>query len=109
LQPVAVGPSIPSSASNQKIHGERACRTLSLRAAAKLSIQGKSNTPVPSPAASSRVRSVEPVSTTIISANRQDKGPRQAGTLRSSFLTIMQSETGGGVMVPHGFSFPSVL
>ena len=71
-----------------------ACRRLSLRAAAKLSTQGKSKTRAPKPG-NLRVRSVEPVSTTMTSSTRSAAEPRQAGRLSSSFRTIMHSDTCG--------------
>src|SRR5258708_6465304 len=66
---------------------------LSLRAAEKLFTHGKSNTRAPKLTATSRVRSLEPVSTTIISSTRPDTDCRQAGRLSSSFFTIMQRDT----------------
>jgi len=91
-----------SSASSQKIHSPVAWRRLSLRAAAKLSTQGKSKTRAPKPAASSLVLSVEPVSTTIISSTRSRAEPRQAGRFASSFLTITHKDTPGRFAVRRG-------
>jgi len=70
-----------------------AWRSDSLRAAAKLSTQANWNTRAPKPAAISRVRSVEPVSTTMISSTRSVAEARQSGRFASSSLTIMHSET----------------
>ncbi len=66
-----------------------------MRAAAKSSTQGKSNTFAPKRAAISLVRSVEPVSTTTISSTRSAAEARQAGRFSSSFFTIMHSDTRG--------------
>src|SRR5437660_5115433 len=68
---------------------------LALRAAEKLSIQGKSTTFAPKPAATSLVLSIEPVSTMTTSSNRSAADLRQSGRLSSSFLTIMHRENRG--------------
>jgi hypothetical protein len=89
-----------SSASIQKIHLPVACRKHSFRAAAKLSAQGESNTFAPKLAEISRVRSVEPVSTTIISPAIPATDARQSPMFASSFFAMMQMLTvskGSGV------------
>ncbi len=85
--------SIRSSASIQKIHSPVACRMHSFRAAAKSSHQGKSKTLAPKLAATSFVRSVEPVSMTMISLTRSAADCKQPGSAASSFLTIKAKET----------------
>jgi hypothetical protein len=82
-----------SSASGQKTQSPAACLRDSLRASAKLSYQGKSKTLAPKEAATSLVRSVDPVSTTIISSTRSAVEARQSGRLASSSLTIMHNDT----------------
>jgi hypothetical protein len=59
-----------------------------LRAAAKSSTQTKSNTRAPNSRAISRVRSVDPVSTTTISSNNPATDDRQFGKLACSSFTI---------------------
>ena len=71
-----------SSASSQKIQSPVAWRSDSLRAAAKSSTQGNSKTRAPRRAAIARVRSVEPVSTTIISSTRPAAGAEALGQIR---------------------------
>src|SRR5262245_19196789 len=82
-----------SSASSQKTHSPAACRKLSLRAAEKSSHQGKSKILDVNRAATSRVRSCEPVSTITISSKSAATGVRHSARFASPFLTIMHSET----------------
>src|SRR5262249_24742442 len=65
-----------------------------MRAASKSSHQGKSKTRAPNWAAISLVRSVEPVSTRMISGKRSAMERRQFGRAASSFLAMMQAEAG---------------
>src|SRR5262245_24777151 len=81
------------SQSSQKIHSPLARSMLSLRAAAKSSRHGKSKTFAPYCEATPFVRSVEPVSTTIVSCTRSAAEPRHLGSRCSSFLAIRQRET----------------
>jgi hypothetical protein len=69
-----------------------------LRAEAKLSTHAKSKTRAPSDDAASLMRSVEPVSTTIISWTSSAAERRQDG-LSCSFLTIRQSEMGTDIKI----------
>ena len=66
-------------------------RKVSLRAAAKLSHQGKSNTRAPRSAATSRVLSVEPVSTTTISSASPWTESKHRPSDCSSLRTIRDS------------------
>src|SRR5579875_2545175 len=81
-----------SSASSQRSHCPAAWRIDSLRAAAKLSHQGKSKTRAPYCPAISLVLSVEPVSTTTISSTRSRTEARHRPSAAASFLTIIVSE-----------------
>ena len=64
-----------------------------LRASAKEPFHGKCTTLAPNDSAISTVRSVEPVSTTIISSTTPRSGSRHPGSISSSSFTIMHSES----------------
>ena len=81
-----------SSASIQKIQSPVACFSDSFRAAANESGHGSSCNCTPNSSAISGVRSVLPVSTTMISEKNGFALSRHALRTLSSFLTIMQSE-----------------
>src|SRR5580658_6296785 len=99
--PVASGRT--SSASSQKTHGQVAYFKLSLRAAEKSSIHGKWYTFAPKLSAISTVRSVDPVSTKIISENHGFALCKQSASTLSSFLAIITREIGGAEVLGIGY------
>jgi hypothetical protein len=85
--------SMTSSESIQKIQRPRAWRSDSLRAAEKLSHQGKRNRRAPRAAAIFGVSSLEPVSTTMISSTQGRMLSRQARMVRALSRTMMQTDS----------------
>jgi hypothetical protein len=81
-------------------HCPLAWRMDSLRAAEKLSGQGRSKMRAPCCWAISLVESPEPVSTTMISSTRSRTEARQRPSVAASFLTIIVIET-RAVMVKY--------
>ena len=93
-----------SSASRYITQSLVAASSEMLRASAKEPFQGKSITLAPNDRAISAVRSLEPVSTTIISSTASRTASRHPGSISSSSLTIMHSES---VMPVRGRARPA--